>query len=364
MKKLILCILLYGLVIKPLSARNYIPFAISEIIRDFYVERSVQFDFITHNSMDLRDFMSEVGKLCFRENFPINVVQVREGEGVIHVRRSAILLFDNLKTYHDFHARAILRNQYPKQFYFLVYILNFDERETQSLITQNLTSMFRFETLLLLKNGSLHLITFEQFQQPKCREWQISELNQFSRVSRKWKNRNYFPKKFKTFNGCELVIKVPYPKFPITGVDFDGQGKVIKTWGFGVFIFEEIGKSLNFTIYYNPHYLSKDKYENQSIEHDFSIQMYSFRYFDENSLYEADLSRSIMTNEELVLISRSEPYTQFEKLFLPFDVDTWLWLSITLSIAVLTIFILRFAPKNIQRFVFGTRVQTPMMNLM
>lgn len=72
-------------------------------------------------------------------------------------------------------------------------------------------------------------------------------------------------------------------------------------------------------------------------------------------LFELDLS---------LLVSAGEEYTPFEKLFLPFDYGTWIALGVKFSIGICTILIIKCFGARCQVFVFGSKVQTPIFNLL
>lgn len=64
-----------------------------------------------------------------------------------------------------------------------------------------------------------------------------------------------------------------------------------------------------------------------------------------------------------ILVPSGEAYTSFEKLFLPFDDDVWIWIGITIAAAFATIFIVNFLPRFVRDFVFGRDITTPSLNV-
>jgi hypothetical protein len=215
----------------------------------------------------------------------------------------------------------------------------------------------------MISEKSLKLLTFVTFQQPKCREWNAINLNQYLEKKRKWKSHEFFSKKFNDFNGCELVIEVADPQVPCYAFDYDVKTDIwYNVWGYGHKMTKVISKSLNFTFHYNPFDLLLNLTYNASLEHsDLYLRALSTRrklMFHEDSL----ISRPFSVVEELVLLSRPEIYTPFKKLFLPFDWDVWIWLIITMAVAIITIYIIKFTTKKIQNFVFGNGISSPVLN--
>lgn len=153
--------------------------------------------------------MNEVMKRKSGDIFPFKLVQVRGSDKEIKLNQSAVLIFDKCAAYRNFHQRALLKNFYPKDFRFLVYIKNFDEDRKKCFAAADPFNMFRHETSI--ESGdedSLKLVTFVTFQQPDCRNWKKLEVNQFSKSSRKWQSRKFFLEKFKNFNGCEVEFQI------------------------------------------------------------------------------------------------------------------------------------------------------------
>lgn len=357
-----LIILFHSSVFLSHCANYFISYSVSQIIREFYLNRSEAFDFIIHGT-DTENLAEIVNKILRKEeSFTSNLITLRDGEeSGLKINRSAVLMFNNVASYQDFHSRAVLNNFFPRNFYFLVYIRDLNAIQLNNLIPN---SMLKYENFLVQnKKTSIVLATFVIFQQPDCRALEVQEINTFSIQRKMWEKSEFFPNKFDNFNGCELVAKISYQLEPGNVVDFDDNGKIAKVWGFGPDLNQIIADNLNYTIHFKPCLVSAPyKCLNESLETDFMIHQVALRLT--KKFGRSFLTHPLDTSESLFLISRSIPYTQFEKLFLPFDIDTWIWLIITLSAAVVVIFFLKFTSKHVQDFVYGTQVTTPILNLM
>lgn len=69
--------------------------------------------------------------------------------------------------------------------------------------------------------------------------------------------------------------------------------------------------------------------------------------------------------DQVFVIPKSRYYTAFEKILLPFDTDTWTLVLMLFIVSVITIFILKLlTTKKVQNFVFGSKVKTPITNLL
>ena len=59
----------------------------------------------------------------------------------------------------------------------------------------------------------------------------------------------------------------------------------------------------------------------------------------------------------------AEKYTPYEMFFLPFDLETWIFLAATFLSTFLTIVTVNRLSKSAQNLVYGTKVETPIWNV-
>lgn len=356
-----LFILLYS-VTQSLCNKSFIPIAVSQIIRDFYLKNSENFDFILigAESRKLKDLVNDVVNVTSGVSPYKLIVMERNGKR-IELRQSAIMFFDNVDSYNEFHSRATLMNNSPRKFDFLIYIN--DLRNPQEISeSQEWPLMLSLEGLIQeSSDGSINLWTYSKFHQPDCGQWRVELLNKFSQSKKKWLKKDFFVEKFVNLNSCELVVDTKISNQPYSKCDLNEKGKLDKCWGTGVLINEEIGRQLNYTSWHNPS-TNREIY-NATVINDHFIEITSLR------LQQCIETKTIAihpftTREVFILISRDSLYTQFEKLFLPFEIEVWIWLIATMSIGVLTILVVKLAPLTFQKFVFGTHVNTPLLNFM
>jgi hypothetical protein len=74
-------------------------------------------------------------------------------------------------------------------------------------------------------------------------------------------------------------------------------------------------------------------------------------------------SYSFLVIDYVLLVSRSAPYSFFEKALLPFDSEVWYWLIGFVAVGLLVIVVVSFMSQTVQNFVFGLNVRAPMLNL-
>jgi hypothetical protein len=67
--------------------------------------------------------------------------------------------------------------------------------------------------------------------------------------------------------------------------------------------------------------------------------------------------------EYIFVITPGEPYNNYEKMILPFDTETWIYLILTFALTFFVIFIVNFMPRNIQSVIYGENIWTPTLNV-
>lgn len=345
------------------SAKPSVHSALSSVIENFFESRSEFFEFIIYGlDSEINDVLNRMNRETRKRGFVCKVRRVLNGSDEINIKNSALMVFDNMNDYRSFHRRA-LKSRCAKTLHFLVYIRSFDKNK---LFFVKDTSFLAETFLVEHDDESLKLITFAQFQQPNCRAWREIEVNRYSLRTRQWRTNQYFVEKFNDFNGCEL-ISCAYQMGVSEDIRLDGSQKIEKLYGRGVDLNDIIGGSLNYSIFYNQHLHDnrlKMRMQNESIENDYPLMAYSTRMILGILSEGGVVTQPFTMSKELIVIPPDELYSQFEKLFLPFDEEVWFWLFVTMSIAVITIVVIGFAPEKVRKFVFGTSVETPMLNLL
>lgn len=322
MQKCLSIFILLTFVLKLSIAKTLVATAVEQIVRNFYENKSESFDFFIHGTetRKMNDIVNEVAK---KTQVPLRVYKIDHFEGQIKINRSAILMFDSLASYHSFHSQSVLGNVHPSDFFFVAYIESFHDEVNKIVTTSDSNhpmraTLFRYAVFLLHQNDSLSLTTFVIFQQPDCRKWQPVQVNWFSKLSKKWIKNEFFLEKFTNFNGCELVIRVLYPQTMIINATLDKNGVLKDVWGCAKVFNDHISQKLNYSFVFNL--FKKNIYYNKSMKIDFEILGASMRRLKVRNFRHVVTER-YTTVDDVIIIARPFPYTQFEKIFLPFDSD-------------------------------------------
>ena len=182
--------------------------------------------------------------------------------------------------------------------------------------------------------NSLKLFTSFMYTKEKCRQSQFKMINQFNIANMKWKRQTFEFQKYRNFFGCNVTA----------GVSQQG----LKDFHIFTPLLDEILTHLNFTldvkVIENPNSTEIDFF----IDHS-NVIVNQIIYFKHIEL--------------LFFVPPGDSYTQFEKLFLPFEYEVWLAIIGTLIIGLVTIQIINRLSKEVRNFVYGRNISTPNINL-
>jgi hypothetical protein len=296
--------------------------------------------FACHNRF--LDKILETGKT------PVKIVNLDSFKEKLEVERSAVLLFNKLEQFKAFSERVIIAIESPQELHFFVYIENFKREDYASLVPRFLYSLLHNHLNFLIDfegDDWISLMTFTTFQQPDCRAFHAVVINQFSKATKQWKNQEFSIELYRNFNGCKLVAR----------------HQRVMNHASSKLIHQAIEKSLNFkTIVVD----SSDPKSTQRT--DFAMSMFPSRaipLFSKKGIEFSSTSYCRIT-DYVLLVSRSEPYTYWEKALLPFDEEVWYWLTGLLVFSLFVIVVTSFMSQRVRDFIFGFGVRAPVLNMM
>jgi hypothetical protein len=202
------------------------------------------------------------------------------------------------------------------------------------------------------RNKNFKLSTFEVFTEESCVQPLWTELNEFEVDNMKWKHELNIEKKFKNFHKCPLILSnVNKPNLNLV----HGVVRAIAQMHNASIEFCDEPKS------YNVFLRVIEEEMEEKILHlkDFRFQPNG----NHLNLFDLRISKIYDFEEVVIIITPNELYTSYEKMLLPFDNDTWVYLLITFCGAFMMIFCLKFLPTYVKEFFYGKNVQYPAFNV-
>jgi hypothetical protein len=193
-----------------------------------------------------------------------------------------------------------------------------------------------------IERQKYEIFTFTIFLENQCEQSAPISIGTFDEESLTFKNFSMISNR-RSLNKCKIpVILAPHP--PAVFLDLRS--------GYEYDLLVQLSKDMNFTI---------EPTRSIIIYPYLFVGGYSPRF---STLLNLSFPSTIYESFDYVfIIPEGDLYKPFEILFLPFDFMTWILIIVTFLIGVITILIIKMMSKNVQDFVFGSNVKTPITNL-
>ena len=209
----------------------------------------------------------------------------------------------------------------------------------------------------------MQIFTFNWFRKGFCNKLALLPIDVFDEKSLKWKKGLKSYRKFRNFHGCMLVANLA----EVYQINSYHDLRSNKLKGVLVDFFDAMGQKGNFSTSYLPIYGIHQQFEpyciNEKMQKGFQITKYQvFQKFKSIGTH-YHVTSTFRQTSFIFLITPGEPVTISEKLFLPFDFQTWIMLIITFGVALFVILVANFLPNIFRNLILGKGVQTPGLNL-
>ena len=314
-----------------------LPFAINGILNSHFTKGTAKVDLVyfSDKSEGSKSVVESLLKIK-NEITPIKVHQfVIENHEEIRLNASSIVIFDSLQNFKETAPKIVWVTRNSSRDNHLVYAPNLTAFD----ILTNIKDGFLIDHVSFLLNEtkkSIELATSFMFTQHACRQNQIFTINKFDSKNMKWTTSEFYPKKYENLFGCDFAVFL---------FELEEKDKLIET----------VLTSLNGSAKFSTH--------PTTFPDSFDIRNGLLQISDEKT-YKSAITYPVGMMVCTFLVPPGEPYSDLQRMFMMFDSATWIWIGITLSIGLVTIQIVNFAPKFVQNFVFGRNIQTPTLNLL
>lgn len=221
--------------------------------------------------------------------------------------------------------------------------------------------------ILCRDNDTIIIKTFLPFQPDSCRNTSSIVLTHADKLP----SSDFYPDKLKSLHGCPVrVVTFYYPpitmretlkdnKFTYTGSEMDLSFGIAGALNFSINMtyIEKIGSSGVLLENGTATGIIKETIES---EKELLLGFYYLTYLRTQYM---SFTQSHYSIPLIIMIPTGEPYTAFEKLFRPFNNVVWIFLILTFSIAVVSLFIIRCQNKKIRKFIIGESSSNPYLNM-
>jgi hypothetical protein len=187
----------------------------------------------------------------------------------------------------------------------------------------------------------------EWFTKDSCNIGRFVQVNEMNSKTTQWKNELKIEEKFQNFHGCTLTL---------FAIPFFGEMQEFK-YSIDLFrdLYATIGKRGNFRLkYYN--YYTKD---HTSYDILYALPMITSPSTNLNFHFTVQF----LEERASFFLTQREPYSAYEKLWLPFDDTTWIFFIAVFLYSFLSIFVINLMSENLQYMFYGENVNTPIFNV-
>lgn len=363
-------------------SKNNLSSAVKEVVEEFLIKTQIlDFEILVNCKLMKEKWkLDEILKTLRSENYAVEVKFKKNFETHEKLGKSSIILFCSNDELNNFSYLTTIYSPYPKLIKLIIFSLEV-MKFYRNPKDKRMSHQHPLHHAYFIENNrkSLEFFTFEQNTKFRCNFWQKILLNNFDKKSQKWtKNlKNY--EKFKNFHNCLRVFLIEYG----TQIYIRSQGTLSTDE-----ISERISKGDQ--IYSNTIDIIKIVAEKANIKPFIQILHFEFDnktggifrpiFINGTALYDHEVfytgsyehynggfhvaTSAYHQPKMIFLVTPGEPFTPYEKLLLPFDAQTWIFLVTTLIVAFVVIFITNLLPKVIQMLLYGTNVNSPTLNVL
>lgn len=343
---------------------------LNDVVTELFVKREVSFEFVIYGN-STNNFSNSVDLMLklFDGN---RSTKILKSEKVLGLKNSAVIFVDQNFLAKNKDELVGFENAQPQDMNFVIIT---DKNFDLSLLAKNPTSHFghfsHFSYFLTEIGSQIELRTFEWWTEKVCNQPQLITLNSFDLITKKWQKPLEIPQKFLNFHGCplkssssilrltlieiikEMGVNDLHPALPLV---FKYKDK------YEVLMQKAISQNGNFEVIEQPEdegYANfKPEDNHTTFEHSFFMRSQTFGDF--SGMHCKSVFFQIMIT---AMYSPPMPYTNYEKMILPFDAPTWFFLCLTFGLAFLSIFLMNLLPSSWRDIVYGKNVNMPSFNV-
>jgi hypothetical protein len=356
--------------------------AIADVCEEFFIKKSIKFDVILYGESTghLNDIFDRLLDKVVSRSL-ITVSNVQDITLWHHKLNKSALIFCGSEFYlNEFSTSTKLSNTFPEDFIILTFYKNIADvmwqhiSMTNSQYTGDKTSVVSHQYYLgNSKHGEFVLmVSVDHFGEKLCNNPQTLVINKFNKFTGNWNKPLEFYEKFSNFYGCPLAVVDnfgPYLYLNQRSKEISEcfvteyqrcvellvhLAETVGLQGFSVDIFSMLGTALNFTPIFSF----------MVVKWPLNVPKVSIYVSTYDQILKGYAPTSLnYVNTFVMAATPREFYSNYEKMWLPFDKTTWMLLMITFLAAFVVTVGQRFAPKFVRNSITGSNVTSPTLNV-
>lgn len=200
-------------------------------------------------------------------------------------------------------------NRSPRQFHFLVHILNL---KNQNLSFAAKYDLHGFQNFLFMHGNKLQLIVLRRYSTEHCDRVQTLPINIFSVRRRKWIKSQFFTEPRKHFSNCKFVIGIPLHNRSSFAIKMDEVGSSVVYSGYSIRLYRTIAKALNFQAIFNGRRVNGSYFNPKLTPTRLAVGEHPI--WSNLAIARNVLTHPFVFEKQNILVPAGEAYTPFEKL--------------------------------------------------
>jgi hypothetical protein len=284
-------------------------------------------------------------------------------EYILEQNQSAIILCENENI--NFIFKHFMHFDYAYKSLFFLAFCPYVTIEENFFSSEVLMDYDRLFNIVHTKDGNMTLIGNEMLSKVSCKKVTKS-LNKFHTSKLEWNSTDFIPN-YKNFHKCNFQIC----RFPMYLDDIFIKTQEGDNGGFSALLLPLLQKKFNIgelTFFTDMRIRNKSNpyevFKSCELLFYFTKLNMIYKYNETVNYVDLEVSSYIETYPVYYakfdfIVTKGLSYSSMEKLFLPFDFETWIMIALTFGIGFITIFIVYRCNRTVQRFVFGTNIRSP-----
>lgn len=274
--------------------------------------------------------------------------------------QSAIIFADNVQKVNEIKSNLMMDNNYAKHLIFIIVFMYGDIKQSSftdfDYLTHNTNALSLYIYYLFPRNDTYVLMTTNWFSELSCNRAQMTIINSFSKIQGKWMKELKYQRKFMNFWDCMITLETDFQDIPGVNLYYGTVTGLVPEF---LRIMAVHGNfTPNFQISYQNDVLDTSTGKIFKTQIYMRLGVYSVFTFGK-----VHFGSAFVPSDYPFYVTPGELYTSYEKLFLPFDDTTWLFILITFTVAFVVIFVANILPKWIKKIIYGSNVVTPALSI-
>jgi hypothetical protein len=335
--------------------------AFTEVIFELFDHRNV-------TNLDIIDFE----KKYFQNKLIKNIFENHKGtfrairsnkEQILNITSSSVVFVDSIKSLKTFLNISYFSN--PANLNLLIFIKDFKKELKMSEIpiravpSGHVGEPIQFSYFLIEEENQILLKTIEWWTPKKCGEAQFVTLNSFNKKKMKWsQNPLKIPEKYTNFHNCAILHHTTFFSSPSLELIIS-MGELAKMFHENIPVVLETRESVEIKV--REIFAKIGNFTSVGgIQEAYLATICQYL----NWVDETECSIATVQNPYVAMHSPPDPYSNYEKMLMPFDKIVWIGLSLTFLLSCVTVLGINRLPSRHKLYFYSKNEKSPMFNIL